>query len=85
MLVIIVSLGFGIVKPRLGPTMHRVLAIGGLYFVIATVEAYLRILRPKNDTSSLMMMAGIPLAVIDRYEITSCYRDPALFWTSVCR
>ena len=66
MLVIIVSLGFGIVKPRLGPTMHRVLAIGGLYFVIATAEAFLRIIRPKNDTSSVMMMAGVPLAVIDR-------------------
>ena len=66
MLVIIVSLGFGIVKPRLGPTMHRVLAIGGLYFFIATTEAILRVLRPKNDTSSLMMMASIPLAVIDR-------------------
>jgi hypothetical protein len=40
MLVIIVSLGFGIVKPRLGPTLHRVVGIGGLYFVIASTEAW---------------------------------------------
>lgn len=66
MLVIIVSLGFGIVKPRLGSTMHRVVAIGTLYFLIASAEAYLRIMKPKNDISSTTMLAGIPLAVIDR-------------------
>ena len=66
MLVIIVSLGFGIVKPRLGPTMHKVLGVGLLYFVLASIEAYLRINAPKNDLSSETMMAGIPLAVVDR-------------------
>ena len=66
MLVVIVSLGFGIVKPRLGPTLHRVVGIGCLYFVLASIEAYLRIMKPKNDTSSTTMVAGIPLAVIDR-------------------
>jgi len=66
MLVIIVSLGFGIVKPRLGPTLHRVVGIGGLYFVIASSEAWLRIVKPKNDISSTTLFAGIPLAVIDR-------------------
>ena len=67
MLVIIVSLGFGIVKPRLGPTLHRVVGIGGLYFALASTEAYLRIMKPKNDVSTTTMLAGIPLAVIDRY------------------
>ena len=66
MLVIIVSLGFGIVKPRLGPTLHRVVGIGGLYFVIASTEAWLRVVKPKNDLSSTTLFAGIPLAVIDR-------------------
>ena len=42
MLVVIVSLGFGIVKPRLGPTLHKVVGIGGLYFAVASVDAYLR-------------------------------------------
>ncbi|TRY80974.1 hypothetical protein TCAL_02964 [Tigriopus californicus] len=65
MLVIIVSLGFGIVKPRLGPTLHRVVGIGGLYFVLASIESYLRIMKPKNDVSGTALMAGIPLAVID--------------------
>ena len=65
MLVIIVSLGFGIVKPRLGPTLHRVVGVGGLYFALATTEAYLRVTKPKNDVSTSTMLAGIPLAVID--------------------
>lgn len=65
MLVIIVSLGFGIVKPRLGPTLHRVVGIGFLYFMIASTEAVLRVVKPKNDLSSGTMLAGIPLAVID--------------------
>ena len=69
MLVIIVSLGFGIVKPRLGPTLHRVVGIGFLYFVIASTEAVLRVVKPKNDLSSGTMLAGIPLAVIDRYRV----------------
>lgn len=66
MLVIIVSLGFGIVKPRLGPTLHRVVGIGGLYFVLASIESYLRIMKPKNDVSGTALLAGIPLAIIDR-------------------
>ena len=65
MLVIIVSLGFGIVKPRLGPTLHRVVGIGGLYFVLATVESVLRVLHPKNDPSNKTLLAAVPLAVID--------------------
>merc|ERR1719356_2066952 len=63
MLVIIVSVGFGIVKPRLGPTLH--LGVGGLYFVLSVTEAYLRVTKPKNDVSTGMMLAGVPLAVID--------------------
>ena len=66
MLVIIVALGFGIVKPRLGPTLHRVVGIGGLYFALASTEAYLRVMKPKNDVSTGTLLAGIPLAVIDR-------------------
>merc|ERR1739844_701026 len=65
MLVIIVSLGFGIVKPRLGPTLHRVVGIGGLYFALAITESYLRVMKPKNDVSTGTLLAGIPLAVID--------------------
>ena len=43
MLVIIVSLGYGIVKPRLGQMLHRVICVGVLYFVMSVVEVTLRI------------------------------------------
>jgi len=65
MLVIIVSLGFGIVKPRLGPILHRVVGIGGLYFLLASIESTLRVIHPKNDPSNKTLLAAVPLAVID--------------------
>lgn len=64
MLVIIVSLGFGIVKPRLGPMLHRVVGIGTLYFVLACIESYLRTMHTKDDASN-QFVASIPLAVLD--------------------
>jgi hypothetical protein len=65
MLVIIVSLGFGIVKPRLGPMLHRVVCVGGLYFILGALEAILRVYKPKNDPTNQTLMAGVPLAVLD--------------------
>ncbi|XP_055320344.1 transmembrane protein 87A [Sitodiplosis mosellana] len=65
MLVIIVSLGFGIVKPRLGPMLHRVVGTGGLYFVLAGVESYLRVMNIKSDPNNQILVASIPLAVLD--------------------
>ncbi|GFG39242.1 hypothetical protein Cfor_00718 [Coptotermes formosanus] len=65
MLVIIVSLGFGIVKPRLGPMLHRVVGTGLLYFTLAAIESYLRVMHPKNDPSNQIFVASIPLAVLD--------------------
>lgn len=65
MLVVIVSLGFGIVKPRLGATLHRVVGVGLLYFFLAASEAYLRIIHPKNDKSKDLLVASVPLAVLD--------------------
>ncbi|XP_037960392.1 transmembrane protein 87A [Teleopsis dalmanni] len=64
MLVIIMSLGFGIVKPRLGPMLHRVVGVGALYFVLACVESYLRVMSIKPDNNELLV-ASIPLAVLD--------------------
>lgn len=65
MLVVIVSLGFGIVKPRLGAALHRVVGVGLLYFFLAMSEAYLRITRPKNSQSKDLIVASVPLAVLD--------------------
>ncbi|XP_018329402.1 transmembrane protein 87A-like [Agrilus planipennis] len=65
MLVVIVSLGFGIVKPRLGTALHRVIAVGALYLCLAATESYLRIMTPKNDHNRDLLVASVPLAVLD--------------------
>ena len=65
MLVIIVALGYGIVKPRLGPLKQKVFAMGLLYFCIATTEALLRINTKNDETNNKILISRIPLAVID--------------------
>ncbi|CAG01227.1 unnamed protein product, partial [Tetraodon nigroviridis] len=42
-LVLIVSLGYGIVRPRLGTTVHRLVAVGLLYLLFSSVEGVLRV------------------------------------------
>uniref|UniRef100_A0A672KW19 Transmembrane protein 87A-like n=1 Tax=Sinocyclocheilus grahami TaxID=75366 RepID=A0A672KW19_SINGR len=63
LLVIIVSLGYGIVKPRLGTVMHRVVGLGVLYFAFAAIEGILRITGAKDSDQALL--ANIPLALLD--------------------
>ncbi|XP_051831769.1 transmembrane protein 87B isoform X1 [Antechinus flavipes] len=63
LLVIIVSLGYGIVKPRLGTVMHRVIGLGALYFIFAAIEGIMRIIGAKE--SDLVPLASIPLALLD--------------------
>lgn len=65
LLVVVVSLGFGIVKPRLGPLLHRVLAVGAAYFLLASLEGCLRTLKPKNTPDRLLTVLGIGLALLD--------------------
>lgn len=65
MLVIIVSLGFGIVKPRLGAMLHRVVGLGTVYFVLACVESYIRIVHHNDYRNNELLLASIPLAILD--------------------
>ncbi|KAM9202395.1 transmembrane protein 87A isoform 5-T5 [Dugong dugon] len=61
-LVIIVSLGYGIVKPRLGVTLHKVVVAGTLYLLFSGMEGVLRVTGAQTDLASL---AFIPLAFLD--------------------
>ncbi|XP_036392612.1 transmembrane protein 87A isoform X2 [Megalops cyprinoides] len=61
-LVIIASLGYGIVKPRLGALLHRVVGVGLLYLIFSVVEGILRVNSAEDD---LVLLAAIPLAVLD--------------------
>ncbi|XP_051717365.1 transmembrane protein 87A-like isoform X2 [Ctenopharyngodon idella] len=61
-LVIIASLGYGIVKPRLGALLHRVVGVGLLYLIFSVIEGVLRVNTAEDD---LVLLAAIPLAVLD--------------------
>ncbi|XP_012512214.1 PREDICTED: transmembrane protein 87B [Propithecus coquereli] len=63
LLVIIVSLGYGIVKPRLGTVMHRVIGLGLLYFIFAAIEGVMRVIGGSNHLA--VLLGDIILAVID--------------------
>ena len=66
MLVIVVSLGFGIVKPRLGPNLYRVLGIGIIYFIVAILVKMLEIDVYFNSGSrEALLLMYMPLVVID--------------------
>lgn len=65
MLVIVVSVGYGIVKPRLGSLKQKVLGMGVLYFSVAVVEAMLRLNTKNDEANNRVFISRIPLAVID--------------------
>nr|XP_057935602.1 transmembrane protein 87A-like isoform X2 [Doryrhamphus excisus] len=61
-LVIIASLGYGIVKPRLGALLHRVVGVGLLYLIFSVVEGVLRVSAAEGD---VLLLAAVPLALLD--------------------
>nr|XP_046268955.1 transmembrane protein 87A-like [Scatophagus argus] len=60
-LVLIVSLGYGIVKPRLGTTVHRLAAVGLLYLLFSSVEGVLRVTGGFYGTVALVANLGLSL------------------------
>ncbi|XP_053124696.1 transmembrane protein 87A-like isoform X2 [Hemicordylus capensis] len=61
-LVIIASLGYGIVKPRLGALLNRVVGVGLVYLLFSIIEGVLRVKSAQDD---LVLLAAIPLAMLD--------------------
>lgn len=62
-LVLIVSLGYGIVKPRLGTSVYRLAAVGILYLIFSSVEGVLRVTGGFYGTVALV--ANLSLSLID--------------------
>ncbi|XP_058521987.1 transmembrane protein 87A isoform X1 [Ochotona princeps] len=62
-LVIIVSLGYGIVKPRLGVTLHKVVVAGALYLLFSGMEGVLRVTGYFSNT--LALIVNLALSAID--------------------
>ncbi|KAF1393496.1 hypothetical protein PFLUV_G00016560 [Perca fluviatilis] len=72
-LVIIASLGYGIVKPRLGALLHRVVGVGLLYLIFSIVEGILRVNadRGANTSSSFLL---IVLCIFDSRMFVGLWR-----------
>ncbi|KAM9801119.1 transmembrane protein 87A [Neosynchiropus ocellatus] len=64
-LVIIASLGYGIVKPRLGALLHRVVGVGLLYLIFSVVEGILRVNAGRGDNTSSRVLCDLVLAFTD--------------------
>ncbi|KAM9359172.1 transmembrane protein 87A [Symphorus nematophorus] len=64
-LVIIASLGYGIVKPRLGALLHRVVGVGLLYLIFSIVEGILRVNADRGDNNRTRVLCDIVLAFTD--------------------
>ncbi|XP_054572299.1 transmembrane protein 87A isoform X4 [Eptesicus fuscus] len=62
-LVIIVSLGYGIVKPRLGVTLHKVVVAGALYLLFSGMEGVLRV--TGYFAHILALIVNLALSTID--------------------
>ncbi|XP_011353272.1 transmembrane protein 87A isoform X1 [Pteropus alecto] len=62
-LVIIVSLGYGIVKPRLGVTLHKVVVAGALYLLFSGMEGVLRV--TGYFAYPLTLIVNLALSAID--------------------
>ncbi|XP_029808827.1 transmembrane protein 87A isoform X1 [Suricata suricatta] len=62
-LVIIVSLGYGIVKPRLGVTLHKVVVAGALYLLFSGMEGVLRV--TGSFSYLLVLIVNLALSAID--------------------
>ncbi|KAJ7303853.1 hypothetical protein JRQ81_011361 [Phrynocephalus forsythii] len=80
-LVIIASLGYGIVKPRLGALFNRVVGVGLMYLVFSIIEGILRVKSAQDD---LVLLAAIPLAMLDSalcWWISSSLPDQRLVQT----
>ncbi|XP_074978736.1 transmembrane protein 87A isoform X1 [Caretta caretta] len=62
-LVIIASLGYGIVKPRLGALLNRVVGVGLMYLLFSIIEGILRVKSDQGSTATLV--CDIVLAFVD--------------------
>ncbi|XP_062519252.1 transmembrane protein 87A-like [Corticium candelabrum] len=64
-LIIIASSGFGIVRPRLGPLLTKVLLLGIVYFTLCSTESYLDATNAMNKDSQSELIASCLVYLVD--------------------
>jgi hypothetical protein len=68
MLIIVLSVGFDVVKPRLGSTLHKVVGVGFVYFLLCAIEGVMRvskvgILSLSSTDANWTLLVGYTVAV----------------------
>ncbi|XP_059179681.1 transmembrane protein 87A-like [Physella acuta] len=69
MLVLMVSLGYGIVKPSLGQTFYKVLIVGAVFFILALCQVCIQANLDETLECKFKFIPTIPLLVIDGISI----------------
>uniref|UniRef100_A0A0N5AW21 Lung seven transmembrane receptor family protein n=1 Tax=Syphacia muris TaxID=451379 RepID=A0A0N5AW21_9BILA len=64
-LVIIVSVGYGVVRPRLGSTLNEVAAVGFIHFIFSAVEALTRVSKTHAEGIKQKQLASLPLVIVE--------------------
>nr|CDP99954.1 Bm2893, isoform a [Brugia malayi] len=64
-LIIIVSLGYGVVKPRLGNIISQVIGVGFIYFVFSAMEAMARVSKNQVEGLKQKQLAALPLILVE--------------------
>ncbi|KJH46017.1 leucine Rich repeat-containing domain protein [Dictyocaulus viviparus] len=64
-LVIIVSVGYGVVKPRLGNTLSQVAGVGFVYFVFCAIEGLARVSKNHVEAAKQKQFAALPLVITE--------------------
>jgi hypothetical protein len=64
-LILIASLGYGIIKPRLGATLNQVAAVGVIYFVFCSIEGLTRVSKSSVEAMKEKQVAKIPLIILE--------------------
>ncbi|KAG7234577.1 hypothetical protein INR49_002206 [Caranx melampygus] len=79
-LVLIVSLGYGIVKPRLGTTVHRLVAVGLLYLLFSSVEGVLRVTVLLVNSDIIFVLQGFYGTVALVANLSLSLIDSCVMW-----
>lgn len=59
-------------RPRLGVVLHRVVGVGLIYFVLASIEGCTRALQPRNSSQNQASGAPALISVIYNFLRDSC-------------
>ncbi|GMR60459.1 hypothetical protein PMAYCL1PPCAC_30654 [Pristionchus mayeri] len=64
-LIIIVSVGYGVVKPRLGETLSKVSIVGVIYFTFCAIEGLARVSKNHVEAAKQKQFAALPLVIVE--------------------